>query len=95
MECFDLCRYKDFLVSELSEGNKKKISLARLVMSNKKIWLLDEPLSSLDESSIKNLINLFSEHQKKDGIIVTSSHYDFSDSIENFKFLRMEKNIND
>ena len=95
MECFDLCRYKDFLVSELSEGNKKKISLARLVMSNKKIWLLDEPLSSLDESSIKNLINLFSEHQKKGGIIVTSSHYDFSDSIENFKFFRMEKNIND
>ncbi|MAZ79903.1 MAG: heme ABC exporter ATP-binding protein CcmA [Gammaproteobacteria bacterium] len=90
MEYFDLCRYRDFMVSTLSEGNKKKTSLARLIMSSKKIWLLDEPLSSLDEISTKNLINLFSEHQKKGGIIITSSHYDFSESVENFKLFRME-----
>ena len=49
MEYFDIYKYKDFMVSELSEGNKKKTSLARLILSQKKIWLLDEPLSFLDE----------------------------------------------
>ena len=77
------------MVSALSEGNKKKTSLARLVMSYKKIWLLDEPLSSLDDNTIKNLINLFSKQQKKGGIIISSSHYNFSDSVNNFKFFKM------
>ena len=78
------------MVSELSEGNKKKTSLARLILSKKKIWLLDEPLSFLDESAVKNLIKLFSKHQKNGGIIVASSHYDFSEDVDNFKFFKME-----
>ena len=90
MEYFDIYKYKDFMVSELSEGNKKKTSLARLILSQKKIWLLDEPLSFLDEIAVKNLINLFSKHQKIGGIIVASSHYDFSDDVDNFKFFKME-----
>ncbi|MDB2461424.1 heme ABC exporter ATP-binding protein CcmA, partial [Gammaproteobacteria bacterium] len=73
MEYFDIYKYKDFMVSELSEGNKKKTSLARLILSQKKIWLLDEPLSFLDAVAVKKLINLFSEHQKKGGMIVASS----------------------
>jgi len=90
MEYFDIYKYKDFMVSELSEGNKKKISLARLILSQKKIWLLDEPLSFLDKSAVKNLIKLFSKHQKNGGIIVASSHYDFSEDVDNFKFFKME-----
>ena len=89
MEYFDIYKYRNFMVSALSEGNKKKTSLARLVMSYKKIWLLDEPLSSLDDNTIKNLINLFSKQQKKGGIIISSSHYNFSDSVNNFKFFKM------
>jgi len=90
MEYFDIYKYKDFMVSQLSEGNKKKISLARLILSQKKIWLLDEPLSFLDKSAVKNLIKLFSKHQKNGGIIVASSHYDFSEDVDNFKFFKME-----
>lgn len=90
IEYFDIYKYKDFMVSELSEGNKKKTSLARLILSKKKIWLLDEPLSFLDKSTVKNLIKLFSKHQKNGGIIVASSHYDFSEDVDNFKFFKME-----
>ena len=36
MKYFDIYKYKNYLISDLSEGNKKKISLARLIMSIKK-----------------------------------------------------------
>ena len=36
MNYFDIQKYKDYFVSDLSEGNKKKTSLARLIISDKK-----------------------------------------------------------
>ena len=71
-------------MSKLSEGNKKKTSLARIIMSEKKLWMLDEPLSFLDDKSSDILIKLILKNQKADGISIVSSHYDFSDKLNNF-----------
>jgi heme exporter protein A len=89
MEFFDLCKHENHMVSELSEGNKKKTSLARLIITEKKIWLLDEPLSLLDNETIDKVLNLFSKHQKNNGIVVVSSHNDFSDNISNVKIFNI------
>ena len=89
MRYFDIYKYRDYPVENLSEGNKKKTSLARLVMTEKKIWLLDEPLSFLDDKSIDIFINLISKNQENKGITVLSSHIDLSKNIEKVKHLRM------
>ena len=89
MNYFNIYKYKDYPVKNLSEGNKKKTSLARLVMTKKKIWVLDEPLSFLDDKSTDIFINLMIKNQKNKGITILSSHIDLSKNIENMKHLRM------
>ena len=90
MNYFDIYKYRNYMVSEISEGNKKKASLARLLISQKKVWILDEPLSYLDDTAVNIFTNLVLNHQKKGGITIASTHYDFSKNINNVKYLNMD-----
>ena len=51
LKIFKLKNIKDQLVRNLSHGQKKKVSLSKLLFSNTKLWLLDEPLNGLDQNS--------------------------------------------
>ena len=90
---FGIKSYKNYLVSKLSEGNKKKTSLTRLLLTNKKVWLLDEPLSYLDDNGTKQVLKLLNNHLEGGGIIIASSHIDFSVNIDNSKVFYMDKSI--
>tara|TARA_Y100001936_G_scaffold227755_1_gene248342 strand:+ start:400 stop:1002 length:603 start_codon:yes stop_codon:yes gene_type:complete len=60
-------------IRELSQGQKKKVALLRIVMADKKIWLLDEPLSHLDEQTTDYFKNtLISKVQDQKLILITS-----------------------
>ena len=61
-------------VNSLSFGETKKLEFLRLIIENKKIWILDEPLSNLDGESIDVLGQTFEDHRSKDGSIIFSSH---------------------
>ena len=65
-------------VSTLSLGEIKKLELLRLIIENKKIWILDEPLTNLDEHSINVIGQTFTDHCKNDGCIIFSSHQDLN-----------------
>ena len=58
--------------SKLSGGQRKKISLARSLYSNPKILILDEPTSSLDFHSEKEIISLISQFSKERIVLVVS-----------------------
>ena len=60
----------------LSQGQKQKLALSRLICSNKKIWLLDEPFSFLDNEASKNLIFEINNNCAKGGIVIIASHND-------------------
>ena len=61
-------------VNSLSFGEIKKLEFLRLILENKKIWILDEPLSNLDNESIEVLGQTFEDHRSKEGSIIFSSH---------------------
>ena len=61
-------------VSSLSFGENKKLEFLRLIIEDKKIWILDEPLSNLDDESIDLLAQTFQDHRTKEGSIIFSSH---------------------
>ena len=90
---FGIENYKNYLVSKLSEGNKKKTSLTRLLLTNKKVWLLDEPLSYLDDSGAKQVLKLLNNHLIGGGIIIASSHINFSPNIDNSKVFYMDNSL--
>ena len=66
--------YLNQKVGALSLGETKKLEFLRLIIENKKVWILDEPLSNLDEDSIELMKQTFEDHSSKEGSIIFSSH---------------------
>ncbi len=61
-------------VGTLSLGETKKLEFLRLIIEDKKVWILDEPFSNLDEDSIELMKQTFEDHCAKEGSIIFSSH---------------------
>ena len=66
--------YLNHKIGMLSLGETRKLEFLRLIIENKKIWILDEPLSNLDEDSIALMKQTFEDHCAKEGSIIFSSH---------------------
>ena len=70
--------YDDILVQALSAGQKRRLSLARLLITQNTLWILDEPFTSLDKQGIALIESLMIEHCNKGGMIVLTSHHDIT-----------------
>jgi heme exporter protein A len=62
----------------LSQGQKRRTALARLLIQDKPFWVLDEPLTALDVSSVAALLRLFSQHLERGGLIILTSHQELN-----------------
>jgi heme exporter protein A len=62
----------------LSAGQKKRLSLARLLASPAPLWLLDEPTTGLDAASVRALETIIAEHRALGGIVVAATHIPFA-----------------
>jgi heme exporter protein A len=71
-----LSGYDDALVQTLSAGQKRRLSLARLLITHNILWILDEPFTSLDKQGIALIETLMTEHCANGGMIVLTSHHD-------------------
>ena len=58
----------------LSAGQKQKVALARLFLSNTKLWILDEPFTALDATAIELLESKLKQHINSGGLVVLASH---------------------
>ena len=74
LEVLNLNKYKQTKVCYLSLGEIKKLELVRLVIENKKNWILDEPLTNLDDESVNVIEQTFVDHCKNNGCVIFSSH---------------------
>ena len=69
-----LDNYLNQKINTLSLGETKKFELLRLIIENKKFWVLDEPFTNLDFESIKIIEQTFLDHVNNNGFIIFSSH---------------------
>jgi heme exporter protein A len=58
----------------LSEGQRRRASLARLLLCNTRLWLLDEVMTSLDKSAVGLVRSLIEEHLNRGGIAIVATH---------------------
>ena len=58
----------------LSQGQKRRVALARLLITKSKLWLLDEPFAALDDTATNLLRSVISDHLTQGGIVVITSH---------------------
>ncbi|MDF1757958.1 MAG: heme ABC exporter ATP-binding protein CcmA [Legionellaceae bacterium] len=71
---FSLSEYKTTPCSLLSAGMRRRVGLVRLLMTDAKLWLLDEPIIALDTDTIKLFVEHIHAHLEKGGMLVYSSH---------------------
>lgn len=69
---------EDISASQLSAGQQKRISLARLWISHAPLWILDEPFNAIDKNGVQVLTRLFENHCKQGGIVIITSHQEVS-----------------
>lgn len=58
----------------LSAGQRRRLAFARLLVSRRPVWLLDEPQSALDAASRDRLARLMANHLDSGGIIMAATH---------------------
>jgi heme exporter protein A len=67
-------RQRDLPVQFLSAGQRRRLALARLLIAPRPIWLLDEPLASLDSKGRELVVSLITMHLAGGGIALAATH---------------------
>jgi heme exporter protein A len=58
----------------LSQGQRRRVALARLLVSDAKLWVLDEPLAALDVAAVALIEELIAEHLARQGMVIFTTH---------------------
>ena len=74
LEAFGLNNYLDQYAEKLSNGQIRKIALSRILLSEKTLWILDEPVANLDTSGTQFLLAEMQAHLDQGGMLITTSN---------------------
>lgn len=80
---------EDVAAGQLSAGQQRRVALARLWLSNHKLWVLDEPLTAIDKQGVNVLEQLFMDHAKRGGIVLLTTHQDLFIDSDALKKIRL------
>ena len=78
LERVGLAPYRHFPSKILSQGQKRRLALARLIILQKPLWILDEPLSALDIDSVTLITGFLIEHLARRGMVIMTSHQEIN-----------------
>lgn len=71
----------------LSAGQQQRVSLARLIISPARLWVLDEPFTTLDSKGVAQLESLLHRHAQAGGSVMVTTHHSLS--ISELSFLSL------
>ena len=87
----DLAGYEDLAGQSLSAGQRRRLALARLLVTVNRLWILDEPFTALDQRGIALFERLMIRHAQNGGMIVLTSHH--SVSLEHVEIHRIRLSV--
>ncbi len=73
----------------LSAGQKRRLALARLLLAEASLWVLDEPVTNLDTAGITLVEELIQEHVQRGGLALAAAHQRLLDHSPNLRRLEM------
>ncbi|MBN7784019.1 heme ABC exporter ATP-binding protein CcmA [Ponticoccus gilvus] len=76
LEGFDLTGLSDRLAGSLSAGQKRRLGLARMAVTGRPVWVLDEPTVSLDAGSVVLFAEAVRRHLAEGGSALMATHID-------------------
>lgn len=82
--------YEDLPVRFLSQGQKRRVALAWLLLTPARLWILDEPFTALDAAAVAQLQSILRSHLHRGGLLALSAHQDAGLDGENLFRLRLD-----
>ena len=70
-----LLGFEEVPTRTLSAGQQRRVALARLLLNEAQLWILDEPFTALDKTAIAHVEGWLNEHAQRGGIAVLTSHH--------------------
>jgi heme exporter protein A len=78
LAALDVAYCADVPARALSAGQRRRIALARLVLSQALLWILDEPLTNLDIAGVALVLELIARHLESGGLAMVATHGDMA-----------------
>ena len=78
LDAFDLRPLATRLAATLSAGQRRRLGLARMLLSNRPLWLFDEPTVSLDDQSVTLFADAIKTHLNAAGAVIIATHTDLN-----------------
>ena len=69
-----LMGFEDIPCGHLSAGQKRRVGLARIFISNEKVWILDEPFTAIDKKGVASLESAINRHAEQGGVVLITTH---------------------
>jgi heme exporter protein A len=74
LAAFGLAGLNEMPTAYLSAGQKRRLCLARVLLAERPLWLLDEPTAALDDAAQRMLVQVIEAHLARGGLLVAASH---------------------
>lgn len=76
-------------VKVLSQGQRRRVALARLLVCKTPLWILDEPLVALDVTAVKLIQGLLEQHLQQGGMVVMTTHQEIEIAVASITQLQL------
>ncbi len=91
LEQVGLTRQQNLPTRSLSAGQRRRVALARLLTSKATLWILDEVLTSLDDTAIKLSRQFIGAHLNKGGMAIIATHQELDLSADRMQRIELSK----
>ena len=89
LERIGLDGHEDLEVKVLSQGQQRRVALARLLVNRAVMWVLDEPFTALDVAAVELLQDVIRAHLANEGIVVLTTHQEVPLTAEHVRRLKL------
>ncbi len=81
--------FEDLSAGNLSQGQKRRVNLARLFVNDALLWVLDEPFNALDADAVEILQTVIANHIAGRGIVILATHQEIPLPVDAVQCLRL------
>jgi heme exporter protein A len=82
LEEVGLVGFEDVPAGQLSAGQQRRVALARLILTPRALWVLDEPFTAIDRDGVAVLERRLVEHARSGGCVLVTTHHELTPCAE-------------
>ncbi len=88
LDAVDAVAFRHLRAGRLSAGQRRRVDLARALLADREVWLLDEPTAAIDRDGVRVIRRLIDGHLSRGGIAIVATHDDLGGGFKRLELAR-------